>query len=77
MKVSFSSLGLIGLIFFYGVIFLKLKKIGVRFPDVGFSLMIVIFVGGLVVNTSMHPYLIVSEAYILAFYYKLSSSVKE
>ena len=73
----FMSLGLIGLIFFYGVILLKLRKIGARFPDVGFSLMIVIFVGGLVVNTSMHPYLIVSEAYILAFYYKLSSSVKE
>ena len=73
----FISLGLIGLIFFYGVILLKLRKIGARFPDVGFSLMIVIFVGGLVVNTTMHPYLIVSVAYILAFYYKLSSSVKE
>lgn len=73
----FMSLGLIGLIFFYGVILLKLRKIGARFPDVGFSLMIVIFVGGLVVNTTMHPYLIVSVAYILAFYYKLSSSVKE
>ncbi len=68
----FKSLGLIGVFYFFGVIFYKLKKIGVKYPDVGISLAIVIFIGGLVVNTSMHPYLSIGIAYIIAFYYRLS-----
>lgn len=68
----FNSLGLIGLFYFYGIIFLKLKKIGVKYPDIGVSLALVVFIGGLIVNTTMHPYLSICFAYIIAFYYRLS-----
>ena len=68
----FNSLGLIGFFYFYGVIFYRLKKIGVKYPDIGISLAIVVFIGGMVGNTTMHPYLSICFAYIIAFYYRLS-----
>lgn len=68
----FMSLGVIGLFYFYGEIALKLRTISHRYPDIAFSLLIVIVLGGLMVNTTMHPYLTICFAYIIGFYYRLS-----
>jgi len=73
----FISTGLIGVFFFYGLITVKLKVIGHNYPEIGFSLILIIFIGGLVVNTTMHPYLSVCFAYIIAFYYRLSVIQRE
>ena len=69
----FNTFGFIGLFYFFGVILSKLKKIGSKYPDISVSVALVIFIGGLIVNTSMHPYLIVCLAYIIAFYFRSSS----
>ena len=69
----FNALSLIGIFYFYGVIVFKLKKIGAKYPDIAISLAIVIFIAGLVVNTTMHPYLSVCFAYIISFYYRSST----
>jgi hypothetical protein len=37
-----------------------------------FSLAIIVFIGGLIVNTTLHSYLSACFAYIIAFYYRLS-----
>lgn len=65
----FNTLGWVGLIFFYGSILSRVRKIGTEYPDISVGLLLVVFIGGLIVNTTMHPYLIVTIAYIISFYY--------
>ena len=69
----FHAVGLIGLFYFFGVVLSKLKKIGSKYPDISVSIALVILIGGLIVNTTLHLYLIVCLAYIIAFYFKSSS----
>ncbi len=67
-----TATGIYGLIYYYYTIIRRLLLFSKNYYCVAISIASVVFLGGLIVENTMHPYMAVFLAYFISFYYTCS-----
>ena len=67
----FSAFGFVGF-FYYYLILEKVNQFNEKYNNVSISIVLVIFLGGIAVENTFHPYSFIILAYLISFYKTIS-----
>jgi len=68
----FNATGLGGLFLYYYFIIQRLRVVAIEYKYVATSIVLVIFLGGVTVENTLHPYTLIILSYVTSFYYVAS-----
>ncbi|MDB0021062.1 hypothetical protein N9E74_01100 [Candidatus Pseudothioglobus singularis] len=72
----FNASSMLGFILYYYFILKRVLSIKVKFKMQMIAILLVIFIGGITVENTLHPYMLVSLAYFISFYVAASKKIK-
>ena len=71
----FNATSLVGLLAFYYLIYKEISCFHNIYKMQSISILLIIFIGGVTVENTLHPYLLVTLAYVISFYGAMSSYI--
>ena len=72
----FNATGFLGVFFYYYFILKNIVNYTDRYRMIGISIVLVIFLAGVTVENTLHPYLLIILAYVISFYNVMSRCVE-